>query len=119
MIFQSLFYRDTFAQFTFNDSFWQQYIYYAHKISFWLFLLGGIGLLKRRVFAFFLAYFATIITLGGAIYSLHPQREFSISRLLPEVLAHTILCGVLAFVQKHIRKRNAIDKQKEFAKKSK
>lgn len=104
MIFQALFYRDTFAGLELEEGF-GLYCYWAQKVCFWLFLLGGIALLKLRRIGFWSAYLGTMITGLGIIYSVVPGREASLLRMILEPLSFIFLTSILAFSQYYMKQR--------------
>ena len=105
MIFQALFYRNTFVGLELNEGF-GLYCYWAQKICFWLFLLGGIALLKFRRIGFLFAYLGAAVTGLGIIYSVAPGRESSLLRMVLEPLSFIFLTSMLAFSQYYMKQRS-------------
>ena len=112
LIFHALFYRQTFTGLVAEDSWLNQYVEFARSVSFYLYIFAGIGLCRYKKFAYYLTYATTFLIGFGLIFSLHPGREISAKRLIPEVLAHVILCGLLYFVQRKIRHQNQLEEAK-------
>lgn len=105
MIFQAIFYRDTFAGLKLEEGF-ALYCFWSQKICFWLFLLGGLALLKLRRIGFVFAYFGALISGFGSIYSLVPGRDATLLRTSLECFAFVCLTSVLLFTQYYMKKRS-------------
>ena len=104
MIFKALFYKNSFEGIQLPEGSFYSFLKFSEATGFYLFLIIGLCLcLSQRFIFYWLAWFACAFTLFGTVHTLPPGKE-NTAMTVSLAIAHIILCGVLFWSMKMIKK---------------